>query len=134
MILLDSSFLCAWYNQRDVHHPAAREVMRRFLAGEWGRGVVLEYVFLEVVTVLLARRGREAAFEASRRLMEAREVEVFPCSDLFLGAVDAFRSQPGRELSFTDAAIVAAADRLGIQPVATFDEGLREIEGLEVVP
>ena len=30
--------------------------MEQFLSGKWGRGLLLEYVFLEVVTVLLARR------------------------------------------------------------------------------
>ena len=67
MIVVDSSFLCAWYNDRDVHHPSAREVMKRFLDGEWGRGILLDYVLLEVATVLLARRGRESALEATRR-------------------------------------------------------------------
>ena len=67
MILLDSSFFCAWHNERDVHHADAHGVMQRFLAGDWGPGLLLEYVFLEVVTVLLARRGRDTAFEGHGR-------------------------------------------------------------------
>ncbi len=58
MLLLDSSFLIAYHNTRDVHHAAAARAMPRIVAGEWGRAALLEYVFLEVVTVLLARRGR----------------------------------------------------------------------------
>jgi len=134
VIVLDSSFLCAWYNERDVHHRAAREVMARFLKGHWGRGLLLEYVFLEVVTVLLARRGRDSAFEATRRLLEAREVELFACSDIFLDTVETFRAQEGRSFSFTDSAIVTVARTLDIPRVATFDDGFRRIEGLEVVP
>ena len=49
MIVLDSSFLIAFHNERDSHHNAAYGLMERFLAGDWGRGLLLEYVFLEVV-------------------------------------------------------------------------------------
>ena len=57
MIVLDSSFLIGFYNERDAHHATARPLMDRFLAGEWGAGLLLEYVFLEVVTVLIWSGG-----------------------------------------------------------------------------
>jgi len=52
VIVLDSSFLIAYHNERDVHHPAAAEAMQKFLAGAWGRGLLLERVFLEVLLPL----------------------------------------------------------------------------------
>lgn len=133
MIVLDSSFLCAWHNDRDVHHGEAREVMQRFLAGEWGKGLLLEYVFLEVVTVLLARRGRQAALDAAEQLLGATEVEFVLCSDIFVDVLDTFRSQQGRALSFTDAALVTVARRLATPTIATFD-GELAVEGVEIVP
>ena len=57
-----------------------QSALSRFLPGEWGRGLLLEYVFLEVTTVLLVRRDRE----------------IF----------EIFRTQHRTRLSFTDAAIV----------------------------
>ena len=133
MIVLDSSFLCAWHNDRDVHHAEAREVMQRFLGGEWGKGMLLEYVFLEVVTVLLARRGRQAALDAAEQLLGASELEFVACSDIFLDALDTFRGQQGRALSFTDAALVTVARRLKTPTIATFDRGLA-VDGVEIVP
>ena len=53
MIVLDSSFRIAFHSERDAHHPAASILMGRSLNGEWGRGLLLDYVFLEVATVLL---------------------------------------------------------------------------------
>ena len=53
MIVLDSSFLIRFHNERDAHHSAACVLMEQFLAGAWGKGLLLEYVFLEVVTVLM---------------------------------------------------------------------------------
>jgi predicted nucleic acid-binding protein len=134
MILLDSSFLCAWHNERDVHHAEAKHAMRRFLAGDWGAGLLLEYVFVEVITVLLARRGKEIAVRASEILLSSREIRFLPCSDLFVEALQTFRDQAGRELSFTDAALVAVSRRLDEPRIASFDRGFRDIEGLEVLP
>jgi predicted nucleic acid-binding protein len=61
VIVLDSSFIVGFYNERDALHNSARTLMERFLNGEWGRGLLLEYVFLEVATVLLIRRDLAVA-------------------------------------------------------------------------
>ena len=134
MILLDSSFLIAYHNTRDVHHAAAARAMVPIIAGKWGGAALIEYVFLEVVTVLLARRGRAIAADVGTKLLQAREVDFLPCSDLFLDALEIFRSQPGDNLSFTDSAIVAVALRHPPGFVATFDRDFRGIEGVSVVP
>ena len=133
-IVVDSSFLIAYHNTRDVHHAAAARAMAPMVAGRWGRVVLLEYVFLEVVTVLLARRGRDLALRVGEALLNAREVDFLPCSDLFGETLKTFRSGSDRGLSFTDCAIVAAARRARPGLVATFDRGFSGIEGIEVVP
>ena len=50
MIVLDSSFLVGFHNERDAHHQTASALMDQFLVGKWGRGLLLEYIFLEVTT------------------------------------------------------------------------------------
>jgi predicted nucleic acid-binding protein len=59
-------------NRRDVHHGAAVVIMQRLVAGEWGPTLLPEYVFLEVVTVLLARRGLHVAVEVATTLLHAK--------------------------------------------------------------
>ncbi len=132
-IVLDSSFIVAYHNRADVHHEPACAVMARFLEGSWGEGIVLEYVFLEVVTVLQLRLDHEAAMEVGSLLLEARELALVPCSDLFLSALEVFRSQGERGLSFVDAAVVAEARRHDSGWVATFDRGFDGIDGVRVV-
>jgi predicted nucleic acid-binding protein len=134
VIVLDSSFLVAYHNRRDVHHDAAAATMERLVAGEWGTALLLEYVFLEVVTVLVARRGRDVAVRVATVLLEAREVELVPSSDMFLDVVETFRAQSHGRLSFTDAAIVTVARRRDARFVATFDRDFRQVEALAVVP
>ncbi len=93
MIVLDSSFLVGFHNERDAHHHTAFGLMKRFLAGEWGRGLLLEYVFLEVATVLLVRRDLGVAARVGRLLLDADELDFVPCSDLFIDAFEMFTHQ-----------------------------------------
>jgi uncharacterized protein len=134
LIILDSSFLVAHHNRRDVHHAAAAAAMERLVAGEWGAALLLEYVFLEVVTVLLARRRLDVAGRVATILLQAREVEFVPSSEMFLDVLETFRSQRDGRLSFTDAAIVTLARRRDARFVATFDRDFRRVEALQVVP
>lgn len=134
MIVLDSSFIIAYHNTRDVHHAAAKPIMEEVASGKWGNATLLEYVFLEVVTVLLARRGLEVASNVASILLQARELEFVPCSDLFLDAFETFRNQRNTKLSFTDAAIVTAVSREKGGVVATFDREFAQVAGIAVVP
>jgi len=134
MIVLDSSFLVAFHNDRDVHHSSAGEAMERLIAGEWGKILLPEYVFLEVVTVLMARRDLETATAVGRTLLQAREVEFVPCYESFVDAWEEFTTQAEPRLSFADAAIVAIARRRDAKYVATFDADFHQVEGVEVVP
>ena len=134
MIVLDSSFLVAYHNSRDAHHDAAAEIMTRFLDGEWGRGLLLEYVFLEVVTVLMARRGARVASDVADVLLAARELDLVPCSELFVEALETFRRQKKTRLSFVDATIVNVARDRTDGLVATFDRELASIRGIRAIP
>jgi len=108
--------------------------MEEFLAGRWGKGLLLEYVFLEVTTVLLVRRDLAVAVHAGRVLLDASELEFVPGLDLFLETMQAFATQTGTRLSFADAAIAIAARSRANGLVATFDEEFRKINGLRLIP
>ena len=133
MIVLDSSFLVAFHNAGDVHHAAAERLMERLLEGEWGTALVLEYAFLEVVTVLRMRLDLPTAVSVGETLLRAREVEFVPCSEVFLQAFDVFRVERGTSLSFADAAITAVARSHPPGFVATFDADFDGLEGVTVV-
>ena len=134
MIIFDSSFVVACHNTRDVHHAAAQKAMERVIAREWGNVLLPEYVFLEVATVLAARRDLETAVSVGETLFEAREVEFVPCSEFFGSTFEIFRGQARSQLSFADAAIIAIARGRGVEHVATFDSDFRDVGGLTVVP
>jgi predicted nucleic acid-binding protein len=76
VIVLDSSFLIGFYNDRDAHHPKASSLIREFLDGRWGKGLLLEYVYLEVVTVLMVRADLAIAASVAGILLESEELEL----------------------------------------------------------
>lgn len=133
MIVLDSSFLIAFHNERDIHHTRSADVMARFMDGEWGAGMLLEYVFLEVVTVLRMRLDVTSAGRVGEILLQAKELEFIPCYRIFTEAFAIFRTAGHAPLSFTDAAIAAVArgDPPGF--VATYDKDFARVDGVRVV-
>jgi predicted nucleic acid-binding protein len=133
VIVLDSTFLIAYHNARDVHHAAAARTMVGIVGGEWGKIALLEYVFLEIVTVLKLRLSASAAEEVGELLLDSREVDFVPCSDFFSETFSTFIKERA-SLSFTDAAIVAFARRNAKGRVATFDSDFRSIKGIVAVP
>jgi predicted nucleic acid-binding protein len=134
VIVLDSSFLVAFHNERDALHAKALEAMDRFLNGTWGRGLLLEYVFLEVVTVLMVRRDVSVASRVGGLLLDAAELELVPCSDIFQKTVKAFGAQKDTRLSFTDTAIAVVAKARAEGRILTFDEEFRKLSAVRVYP
>ena len=135
MIILDTSFLVAFYNNRDTHHEAAVEPMEAIIDGNYGPALLPEYVFLELATVLAARRDLATAIHVGDVLLSAKEIEFVACSDLFPTAFELFRAQPpSAGLSFADAAIVAVARARGARHIASFDMGFARVDGVELVP
>jgi predicted nucleic acid-binding protein len=132
VIVLDSSFLIGFHNERDAHHSAACALMKRFLAEEWGRGLLLEYVFLEVTTVLMARRDLGVASRVGKLLIDAVELDFIPCSDLFSDALEMFTHQGNTRLSFADAAIAHVAQARADGLVLTFDDEFVKLPGIRV--
>jgi predicted nucleic acid-binding protein len=133
VIVVDSGFLIAFHNERDQQHPKARAAMADFLDGKWGTGLLLEYVFLEVVTVLLVRRDLALAAQVGDALLNAAELEFVPCSEVFVATRRAFAAQRGTRLSFTDTAIATAEARAD-RRVLTFDEKFRPLAGVDMLP
>lgn len=134
MIVVDSSLFVAYFNRRDAHHEAASAVVRDIAGGVYGRALLPEYVFLEVVTVLMARLDQTRAAEVGRALLQSREVDLVPCSDLFLETFETFADRGSDGLSFADAAIVTIARRNDPPYVATFDRRLAAVDGVVPVP
>lgn len=125
-LVLDTSVLVAFLHSGDPQHKAAREIVRRVLAGEHGAPITCEHVLDEGLTLLRRRPGRE---DVSRKFAAMfygdGKLEGF----LKLHALDAQATKRAvalhferyeRGLSLTDAALAVLARELDC-PVASLD-------------
>jgi len=134
VIVLDTSLLVAWTHRRDVHHPAAAQFMVEFAQGALGKGLLLEYVFQEFVTVVQRRIDHATAVRVARHLRRAKDLEFIPSAGYFDAALEVFEHQEHQGLSLVDSMIVAAARHRSQGRIASFDRGFDGVEGVTRLP
>ncbi len=133
MIFLDSSAIIAFKNADDIHHKSAVQMFERITSGEYGQALITEFIFSEVVTVLLLRKGLKTAAEAGQVLEEAEEISIVKASSLFESGWRVFLDQEGPKFSFVDASSIACMRERGIKYIATFDKDFAKVDGVNVV-
>ena len=133
MIFLDSSAIIAYKNADDKNHKKAANIFQKLNAGEYGIGVISEFVFSEVTTVLALRKSMEAAKEVGNVLLEAKEIEIMKASEVFEKTWEIFSNQEKTGLSFVDASNLACMEKRGIMKIATFDRDFLRMRAVEVV-
>ena len=133
MIFVDSSAIIAYKNADDINHKKAGDIFQKLNAGEYGIGVISEFVFSEVTTVLALRKSMDAAKEVGNVLLEAREIEIMKASEVFEKSWEIFSNQENTGLSFVDASNLACMEMRKIRKIATFDKDFLKIVLVEVV-
>ncbi len=133
MIFLDSSVIIAYKNADDINHKKAVDIFQKLKGGEYGIGVISEFVFSEVTTVLALRKSMEAAREVGNVLLEAKEIEIMKASEVFESSWDIFSDQEKTGFSFVDASNLACMEMRKIRKIATFDKDFLKIRSVEVV-
>lgn len=133
MILLDSSFIIAYSNEKDQYHAMALEIAKEIDDGKYGTPVVTDYVFDEVVTVMLSRTGNlPRVVDLGEKLLRAnRFLRVEEQG--FQSAWEAFANQKKRRLSFTDCTCFEICKSNGISSIATFDGDFAEVSSIKLV-
>jgi len=133
MILLDSSFIIAYFNEADVNHAKALRMAKDIDDGKYGPTVITDYIFDEVITVMLYRtRKLKQVAEAGEMLLRANRLFTID-RDAFDSTWDIFKGQKGTTFSFTDCASIAICRANGISNVATFDEEFKRSEEPSVI-
>lgn len=116
-VLLDTNILIAAAYAKDVHYQDA--VLFFEVYGDRDL-VVPAPVLTELFHVVLERENYNSAFKAMIRSVELFEVVSLERVDYFR-AFDIMRQYRDAELDFTDAAIMALAERYAMTEIATFD-------------
>ena len=133
VILLDSSLIVACSNEVDENHAKAKQVVDDVAKERYGTPVITDYVFDEVVTVMLIRtKSLARVTKLGETLLGATHL-VRIDEGLFEAAWVIFKQQRKDKFSFTDCTSIAACRANGISNVATFDEDFAELDDVNAI-
>ena len=118
IILLDTSFLIAYFDSRDANHQKALKVLKEIENNEYGTPFISDYIFDETVTILKKYLGTKLASEKGDDILKAFERIAFTTL-LFDETWVLFRKT--QKLSFTDCSIVCLMKKYRIEYLTTFD-------------
>ncbi len=137
-VLVDTSFLIAQLDERDVHHQTATALHELFRKRDVAY-IYLDCVVNEAVTVL-ARRALERKVDPRpiiRRLRREIPTEILDWTGpelprLWERVLNTMEEYKGR-LSFHDCLLVLVSKEGGIEWVASFDQSFDQVSGLKRV-
>ncbi|MBS7635654.1 type II toxin-antitoxin system VapC family toxin [Candidatus Bathyarchaeota archaeon] len=133
MILLDSSLIVAYFNKSDLNHAKALKVIGDLEKGLYGKPIITDYIFDEVLTVMLFKiRNVALVVDFGEKLLDAT-LMLRVDEDSFRIAWKIFKDQEKPILSFTDCTSIAICKTNGISKIATFDEDFRTMREIKII-
>ncbi|HKZ60198.1 MAG TPA: PIN domain-containing protein [Candidatus Thermoplasmatota archaeon] len=132
-ILLDTGFIFALLNHEDAAHGPAADLASRIGRREWGTPLVTELVVAELFSLIRARTGSAKLEEAARQWLplpnpSLRGLTLAPVGGALLEkSWEVFAKYRDQRLSFTDASLLALAEAMRVERIATFDRGLSSL-------
>ncbi len=129
-LFVDTSGWYAFLNARDPHHREVTECLVTATAPLF----TSNYVFDELVTLVLARVGHAAAVKVGAHLREPSGVELVRVTDAQEAlAWELFCDRAGRGYSFTDCASFVIMREIGATAAVALDRHFAS-EGFETLP
>ena len=127
--VVDTGVLVGVADAEDRHHEDAIEIVREMDRGRLPTGRVTNYVVLETLNWIHARKRQETAVDLYRRLNESAGFGLVQTAQADFGrAVELFEQFDG--LSFGDATTVAYMQREGIEHLYAFDDDFDAVADL----
>jgi predicted nucleic acid-binding protein len=122
MIILDSSFLVALFDESDSLHEKAIEEMKEYENA--GQGFTIsESVLGETATIILYHAGLKQASAFLEYAIENFGIFWIDAKEELLGIISIFRRQK-RQLSYADSTVVYLCMRMGGR-AATYDKNMQ---------
>lgn len=128
-VFVDTSALYAFINARDPDHKRVKD----YLQGYKGQLLISNFIFDEIITLVMARMGHDKAVLTGNTLLNPREFILTRCktSDE-LKAWKLFVNRPDKKYSFTDCTSFVIMKKLGINKSLSTDAHFIQ-EGFETV-
>lgn len=132
MILLDASFLYAYYNEQDVHHKRAIELSKELKQAP-NEIIILDYIFDEVMSVSLNRLKNINKVKIIGNDILSSLGILYINEETFQKAWNIFSNQTDTSFSFTDCIIIAFMNLHNIKNLVSFDKEFLNIKDINLI-
>lgn len=130
-VLIDSSVVCAYANTKDVNHLRAKKIIDEIVADRYGKPLITDHIFDEIVSVILRKKGKTLAVELGTYLLNSEFLLAKINETIFTNAWDTFQEK--NSFSFTDCTTLEFMKIFEIDHLATFDKEFKSIKGINVL-
>ena len=128
-VFADTSALYAFINSKDPDHKKVKDYLERFK----GQLHITNFIFDEIITLVMARMGHNNAVITGKTLLNPKEFVLTRCKAADeLKAWELFVNRPDKHYSFTDCTSFVIMERLGIKKSLATDTHFEQ-EGFESV-
>lgn len=129
VILVDTGIIAAFYNIKDKNHIRANELLDHLRQGNYGTGIITDYVLDETVTLLHIRTKRpKLALKAGEVIISEKLGKFFPMTyELIIKTWENYQTFVKKGLSFTDCSLLTVANFFECNDILSFAE---EFDGL----
>ncbi len=131
-IILDTSFLIALNNAKDVNYKRADSLRIKIKNGGFGQSYISDYIFDEFATFMNVKFPSSKINEIGDALLSEESIKMMKVDlNIFLLSWELFKKL--KKLSFTDCTTVILCKEYGIKRIASFDSDFDRIPDLERV-
>jgi len=133
MIFLDSSLIVAYSNKADVNHNKALQVIEDIDKGMYGSSFITDYIFDEVVTVMLVKTKNLGKVSEFGDKLLGSNLLLIVAGDIFNMAWDIYKEQETPIFTYTDCTSIAICRANGISNIATFDINFQALKEFKII-
>ncbi|MHA1619056.1 MAG: type II toxin-antitoxin system VapC family toxin [Promethearchaeota archaeon] len=124
--ILDTCFILALFNQKDINHEKAQRILNNLQEPVYGRLYITDYILDEALTTIWARTHRKDLVVKIYNLLQDQSFVTLQYLNKSIletawNIWKQYADWPKKPLSFTDVTIIAAMKFYGIQYLVTFD-------------
>ncbi len=134
-VFVDTSFLVAEHNARDLHRAIAIQTMKELTSNEpLVSFVITDYIFDEFVTFTMVKLSKSFAETIGQHILDDKRITILHIDhSRFRLAWEIFKRKKDKLWSFTDCTSFVVIQELNLQTALSFDRHFKQF-GIEVLP
>ena len=129
-VFIDTNIFAAAKLKNDFDHKHGRKLLEDALLGKYGQVFTSDYIFDEVMTLLLIRtKNHKLIYEYGNSILLSDIIDIIKINDeIFESAWKKFGMLKDKVLSFTDCTTMAVIDELRINNIMSFDRHFERLD------